>query len=137
MEITRKLLSEYSKYFLDILGKEEVKTVGDLERLAGQTIPVDGRKQDYVSIRFTPSNGGTTAIDASYIVQHRQDEIGGGAPLCLKVNTKLGYSQIMIKTNCEIEGYSPFGKDPFENILQAKIIKSTDWQEIRREIENL
>ena len=52
--------------------------------------------------------------------------LGVGIPIELKINNTLDYSQVIIKANRLIEGYSQFSVDLFENIVQNKILKSSD-----------
>tara|TARA_Y100000310_G_scaffold292107_1_gene320589 strand:+ start:421 stop:837 length:417 start_codon:yes stop_codon:yes gene_type:complete len=137
MRISREKLSEVSKTFIDILDKEGVKTLRDLERLVGQAFPVSGKEQEYLVIIHRPSNLGTRAIDASYVIQHKPKQVGGGIPLDLKMNQMLNYSQIIIKTDSEIKGYGPFAKDSFDNIIQGRIIDTINWQEVQEEIKKL
>ncbi|MBM3233621.1 hypothetical protein FJZ19_00835 [Candidatus Pacearchaeota archaeon] len=137
MKIPRERLTEIARTFLQVLDKEKVRDVRDLERLAGQTIPIDGRDFEYFSVSWRPFNLGTRALDASYIIQHKPNEIGGGIPLCLKINCSLGYSQIIVKTLAEIEGYLVFNEDPFGNKVQMMLVESIELQKAREEIERL
>lgn len=137
MRISREKLSEVSKTFIEILDREWVRNLGDLEALAGQAIPVNGKEQEYLIVGWRPSNLGTRAIDASYTIQHRAKQVGGGIPLDLKMNRLLDYSQIIIKADFTIEDYNHIAEDPFGNIVQARVLDNTDWQRIQEEIRKL
>lgn len=137
MRISRERLAEIARTFLGVLDKEKVKDVADLARLAGQAIPIEGREYEYTSVELRPSGLGTMALDASYIIQHKPDEVGGGIPLCLRINRQLGYSTIIVKTDSEVRGYDVFSEDPFGNKAQMKTLESIDLEAARREIAEL
>ena len=113
MIITRDKLKEIAETFLRILEKERVRAFSDIERLAGQAIPVEGREQDYLITDWRPSNFGTRALSVAYVIQHKPGETGGGNPLDVRMNPSLAYSQIFLKCHEKIPGYglpliSPF-----------------------------
>jgi len=75
-----------------------------------------------------PSNFGTMAYTISYT------KPGAGILIELKINNTLDYSQVIIKLQRLIEGYSPFSRDPFENIIQNKVLKSSDVSLSKKEL---
>lgn len=137
MKISRQKLSEVCRIFLEVLDKEGIANLEGLEALAGQATPIDGKPQDYLIVEWRPSNLGTRAIDASYVIQHERGKLGGGIPLSVKVNRELNYSQLIIKTPSELPGYAPFFQDQFGNLAQARVIRTTDLDKIRKEIKDL
>jgi hypothetical protein len=136
MKITREKLSEIAGEFLAVLEKEEVKTTRDLESLAGQAIPLVG-ENNYLIVGWRNSNARTMAIDASYIIQHRKGKVEGGIPLNLRINSQLGYSQVIVKVQENIIGYESFAEDTFGNIVQSRILKTTDFNDARRIVGEL
>jgi len=137
MKITKDKLKEIAETFLRILEREKAETFRDLERLAGQTIPVEGKEHDYLMVSWRPSNLGTKALNIEYVIQHRPREIEGGIPLNVRINHQLAYSQIILKCCAEIPDYIPFNKDPFDNIMQSKRLMASDWALVQEEIRRL
>jgi len=141
MIITRDKLKEIAETFLRILEKERVGAFSDIERLAGQAIPVEGREHDYLITDWRPSNFGTRALSVAYVIQHKPGETGGGNPLDVRMNPSLAYSQIFLKCHEKIPGYGPFDisfpLDPFGNLLQFKLLQTTDWKLIQEEVRRL
>jgi hypothetical protein len=141
MKITKDRLREIAETFLRILEKEKAEAFSDLERLAGQAIPVEGREHDCLITEWRPSNWGTKALNIEYIIQHKPGEVGGGIPLNVIINPALAYSQIFLKCCSTIPGYGSFdvsfNLDPFGNLLQAKRLDTVDWKLIQKEIRRL
>ena len=136
MIITLDKLGEVSKTFLEILARENVNDMDRLQSLAGQAIPVKGKPLEYVTIEWRPSNLDTSALDASYIIQHAKEDIGGGIPLNVRLNKLLDYTSFIVKAEKEIgEGYNPFLDDGFGNIVQEKIIQGVDWSTVVDEVK--
>ncbi len=136
MKISREKLREIINDFIGILDREKVEDLGGLEMLSGQAIPIKGKEQEYVIVEYQPSNLGTRAIDASYVIQHRPKEVGGGVPLSVKINNQLRYSKIIIKTEGKVDGFTLFFVDNFGNLIQERFFK-TDYQEIKKALNEL
>jgi len=137
MKITRERLAEISRNFIEVLANANVSDLKGLEALAGKTIPIAGKENEYLAVEFKPSTYGTKAIDASYIIPHEESKVGGGIPLNLKVNSSVGYSMIILKAAENIEGCSQFGSDSFGNIYQSQTNRTTDLKEILDKIRKL
>jgi len=130
MKITRERLAEICKTFVQVLDLANVSDLKSLEVLAGTTTPIAGKENEYLTINWKPSTYGTRAIDASYVIHHRDGKIEGGIPLNLKVNPSAGYSMIILKAVEIIAGYSQFDSDTFGNIIQSQTTRSIDLKEI-------
>ena len=128
MKIDIKDIRIFALGFLKILEKQEVKSASDLEKLLGKQLKVEHQAQDFVAFDNRPSNLGTMAYTLSYIRQ------GVGIPIELKINSVLNYSQVILKSQKSLVGYSAFSVDPFENIIQNKVLKSSDISLSRNEL---
>ena len=137
MKITRERLAEISRTFIEVLANANVSDLKSLEALAGKTFSISGKENEYLDVEWKPSTYGTKAIDASYIIHHRDGKIEGGIPLDVKVNNSAGYSMIILKAAENIKEYSPFGSDSFGNIFQSQTNTTTDLNEILDKIRKI
>ena len=48
---------------------------------------------------------------------------GLGIPIEIRLNPQLSYSKIFLKVEEEIDGYEPFKKDAFGNVMQEKTFR--------------
>ncbi len=120
MKIKADDIRMFASGFLKILEEQEVKSAQDLERLIGKEFKIEQKESDFLSFTNRPSNLSTMAYTISYI------RPGSGIPIELKINSSLNYSQVIIKTQELIEDYTPFSVDTFENIIQYKLLNSSD-----------
>ena len=73
----------------------------------------------------------STSISLAYIIK------AGGVPLDIRINSSLGYSDIMFKSLDSIKNYDIFEVDCFGNNYQSKRIESSNLSEVRSELEYL
>ena len=128
MKININDIRIFASGFLKVLEEQEVKSAADLEKLLGKQLKVEHQEQDFVAFDNRPSNLSTMAYTLSYIQQE------AGIPIELKINGVLNYSQVIIKSQKPLAGYSPFSVDSFENIIQNKVLKSSDISLSRNEL---
>jgi len=131
MKITLSDLEEFAKKFLEILDREQFTSTESLRDKVGIIYTYSVNTPDFVSVTLRPSNHETLAHTVSYI------RPGIGIPIELKINTYLRYSQVILKAEKEIKGYSSFSTDSFGNILQYKILNSSELGKSREELRSL
>src|SRR3989344_1816942 len=107
MKISVEKIRIFASGFSKVLEEQEVKSTKDLEKLVGKQFKVKRQIKDFVSFDNRPSNFSTMAYTISYT------RPGVGIPIELKINNTLDYSQVIIKANRLIEGYSQFSVDLF------------------------
>ena len=137
MLITTERIGEVAGILLSVLDREGVKNLGDLEALAGQAIPVEGREQDYITVNYRPSVCETRTLSVEYGVLHKLNQTSEGVPLNVKMNRVMEKSTMIIKCKSLFEGYALFAHDSFGNFVQFRGLETTEWAEIRKEIEKL
>ncbi len=120
MKIKTDDIRIFASRFLKVLEEQGVKSTQDLEKLIGKEVEIEQQAPDFLSFEKRPSNLSTMAYTISYIKPE------SGIPIEIKINSELDYSQVIIKTQELIEGYTPFSVDPFENIIQNKLLRSCD-----------
>ena len=130
MKFFKKDIKVISAEFLKLMDKESVFANEDLERMVGKEINgnISG---DRLVFDNRPSDLGTMAYTVSYVRE------GTGIPLELKINPSLDYVRVIVKLQDCIFGYDPFSADIFENIIQAKLLKSNDLSLSREELRYL
>ena len=130
MKLSKKDIGAISTEFLELLDKESIFTSEDLERMIGKDI--NGKiSGDRLIFDNRPSNLNTMAYTVSYVRE------GTGIPLELKMNPSLYYSQVILKSQEIIEGYSSFSEDDFGNIMQVKAMGSISLSLSRNELSSL
>src|SRR3990167_4116668 len=112
MEVYISDIRAIANRFLEIINKEELFLTNQLEKMTGKRISSDGDCAGSISFGKHPSNIGTMAHNISYI------RYGVCVPIEIQVNAELDYSQIILKAQYMIEGYSFFAVDRFKNIAQ-------------------
>lgn len=125
MSISIGSLKRIVQDFLRVLDEQKLTSVPELERAVNEGF--SGRQGD-VAVTNRPSNFGTRAITIRYILQRE------GIPVEIKINRELQYSQIVLKADERINGYRPFATDRFYNVAQNKVMKTTDFDEIKKEL---
>lgn len=108
---------------------EWIKTLEDIERLHGQSLPLIG--SDHIEFSLRPSRHNTHAHTVSYVKPN------SGIPLDVKLNPRLSYTEIILKMAERIPLYEPFGVDPFGNILQYREIPGIDVERMKLEIAGI
>jgi len=130
MKLFKEDIKVISAEFLKLMDKESIFANEDLERMIGKEINgnISGDKLIFDN---RPSDLGTMAYTVSYIRE------GAGIPLELKINPSLDYARVIVKSQDCIFGYDLFSVDIFENIIQAKLLKSNDLSLSREELRYL
>ena len=130
MKITTAQLKRFARTLLQTLDREKIYSTEDLEKMVGQTLFIPDT-ENFISFSLRPSNRGTQAYTTSYITSQ------SGIPIEIKTNKILYYQTVIIKTQEQIRGYTPFGTDGFKNLAQAKSIGSSDFSLARQELQRL
>lgn len=118
--IARRLLS-YAE-------EQGIRTSDDVVRATPSFVR---RGADALEFSLRPSEGGSRAYTLSYISP------GKGIPLEVRMNRTLGYSQVIMKADQVVEGYTPFSSDGRGAIHQARVFDSSEWNVVRDELERL
>lgn len=108
-------------------GREGISSISDLERYLGKSFTMG---QARIDVDKRPSQKGTSALTISYIIP------GKGIPVELRINSKLRYSLLIVKSQMELRGYNPDFYDPFGNLAQSKNIEF-GWDSAMEELTRL
>ncbi len=130
MKISLEELSKIAGNFLYLLEKEGIEKTDDLEKRIGTTIKLE-KSNDFIVITTRPSNYSTLAYTISY---HRSEL---GIPFELKINKQLGYSHVFIKSEEELKDYTTFHFDYYNNYMQNRIFKSSEFSEVKEELKRI
>lgn len=130
-QLSREDLRDIAKRFLEVIDKEKICSLEDLNKKNGQVFPRRLFPRDFIKIELRPSKQGAHANTISYIIP------GIGIPIEARINPSLNYSVMIAKTDSEIPGYIKLTEDNFGNIIQDKFLNSTDFSSIRKELEVL
>ncbi len=130
MKIDAQEIKQMAKKFLSVLDREGIQTNEDLEEKLGKNFTLEN-SQDFISIVSRPSNCETIAYTISYT------RPGTGIPIELEINEQLNYSQIILKAQEKLEGYSHFHSDQFNNLVQNKVIGSSNFSLVREGLSDL
>lgn len=130
MKITEKEIKEFAKKFLTVLDRGGIVSTEDLENKLESKFTIDKQPQDFISLTLRPSFGIST-----YTLSYTRPDLG--IPIELIINSFLNYSQIILKVQDNIKGYSQFNTDIYDNIIQNKVILSSDLKLARKELEDL
>ena len=114
MKITTEKFRKIASNLLGLLDREEINSIEDLEKKIGRKYDISSG--EYIELFMRPSNSETFAHIISYIWE------GSGIPIEARINTKLGYLQMIIKLQENIQNYAPFTEDPYGNIVQNRKI---------------
>lgn len=131
MLISKLHLKKYIENFLEVLNRENILSIFDIEKKLNERFEVQEDSTHFVSIGLIPSNLGTGAYTISYNVTLV------GIPVEIKLNQELRYSMIIVKSSEEIYGYSIFAQDPNKNLVQNKVMDTTDLTKIKKELEDI
>jgi hypothetical protein len=129
MKIYPTDIVQASSELLKIIEKEKIETIEDLKGMMGKSITINPK--DSIQFRKSPSNFGTTAYTTSYV------RLGAGIPLEFKVNTRLDYTQIILKAQTNIKPYETFAIDPFNNKVQNRVIEPANLNIVKEELKRL
>lgn len=129
MKITKERIQATAKNLLAVLDEQRIISLSDLETRAEETFPIS--PGEYVQFSLRPSNHKTYAHTISYIIE------GAGIPIEARINSALGYSAILLKTTSILDSYNAFSIDTYNNFLQNKLLRTTNLETVRKEIENL
>lgn len=127
--VTRSELKTIASKVLEVLDKEDIQKMEDLEKIMGKTFPIN--ETDSVVGEVRPSNFGTPAFALSYFSQQE------GIVLETRLNASSGYTLIILKSETEVEGYESAAIDPLGNTVQSKTISPADVGLLRKELELL
>ena len=131
MQITRKDLGQIAENFLQVLDREGIHSLESLDRILDQRLDVDKSSGHVLKVQLRPSLSNTKAHTMSYIIPIV------GIPIETRMNYDLSYLNMIIKTGSIIPGYSEFSLDGFGNIIQNKVINSSEWEILERELRAL
>jgi hypothetical protein len=129
MKITRQDLGEMAGRILEVLERERICSLAQLNEHKGKRITVG--EKEFVDINLRPSKRGTQANTLSYIVEDR------GIPIGVRINPVLHYGDITVKTGGLIGGYQDFSLDGFGNLIQSKELYPSSFQCMERELKEL
>lgn len=115
-------------YFFE---EQQIQNFSDVAKNVGKRFPLK-RQPDFIEVSMRPSNVGTQTLTMSYVIPYLQ-----GIALELKMNATLRYSQIILKADELLTGYSIFAFDPWKNIVQNKVLETILFEEIREELLRL
>ena len=119
--------------FLEVLEREGIKSVEDVQKNLGKTFEVKKELFDYIEVGVREFRRNLPqSYRISYFIPGR-----GIAIIEVRVNPTLNYIQIITKAKKIISGYNSFGGDEFGNILQFKIERPLEWSRIEKGLEKL
>lgn len=130
MRITPADLATIAKSFLRLLEQENVTTCQDLERRLGSRHEIKGTR-DFISFTRRPSDLNTSTYTISYVRE------GTGVPIELKINADLDYTNIILKFTGRLQNYAPFALDIFDNLIQNRILRSSEMPLLKQELHQL
>lgn len=130
MKISLEDLGKIAGNFLYLLEKEGIEKTEDLEKRIGTTVKLE-KSNDFVVITTRPSNYQTLASTISY---HHPES---GIPIELKINKELKYARLFVKSEKKLKDYTFFHPDYYNNFMQSKIIPSSDFSVVKKELERL
>ncbi|HLD05243.1 MAG TPA: hypothetical protein VJG90_06000 [Candidatus Nanoarchaeia archaeon] len=122
MKISSERLNMAVWNFLRVTEEMGIRTTADLEAHLGQRLNVG--ECDHIDFSRRPSNAGTTALTASYFIE------GSGIPIEVRCNSALGYSKVVVKTEKNVIGYTPFAVDPFGNQAQDATLETSEFSNV-------
>lgn len=133
MRITRGMVGEIARSFLDVLDAWVIEDDSDLERCVGRSFRVSGEDSSRVDLTLNPSGSGTSTHTVSYVTP---EEL---IPLEVKVNKVFGYVNVILKAQEVLRerGYTCFAYDTFNNMTQSKVLRGAGFKEARKELEDL
>ncbi len=129
MAISLEELERIAGKLVTFIGENKIASLYDLDHLLGKRFALDCREG--ISIELCPSNKGTKAYTLSYLIE------GAGVPIEARINPRLNYSKILIKSEKKLVGYSEFARDAFGNHVQCKDIDGYDFREVYKELRSL
>lgn len=127
--ITKLELGKYAKEIFNSLEKCKIETIGDLEKKTG-AMPIRYVENHAVIIERRPSTGGVSQT-ISYVIE------GSGIPIEARFNLAHKYLRLTVKGNFKLPDYLPWGRDPFQNIVQEKTIPEPTISKLKEELGRL
>ncbi len=118
MQITKADVTRRAGIFLGFLDEMGIESNEDLEARIGQSYLLADEIGGEVMInknRTKQSIPASLSYCVSYVVK------GIGIPIELRINPNLNYSHLILKVQKVFDGYEPFSKDNFDNIVQIKV----------------
>lgn len=114
--IKREDLKRYSLEVLNMLEREKIGSISELEEKMGESFPTP---EGIIQLESRPSESGSIASTISYIIE------GKGIPIEIRLNPEHHYSLFIVKAEEELADYNPEFSDPLGNIIQDKRIESS------------
>jgi len=124
-------LRDLAGIVLRTLDEQKILSLKDLRANLGKKFSIKEFPEDRIEILERPSNYETKSLVLSYIRE------GIGIIINTISNERLRYSDIIVKGQFGIKGYSPFDIDIFGNLVMDKKISSEDFSVVRRELQKL
>ncbi len=131
MRISREEFRQIARNFGEILDREGIDSLAEVESRLGMQIEVGGQySADRVTLNMRSSNAGP-AHTLSYI----RDEVG--IPIEMRVSKLGNYSKSIIKFEGVAGRYVPFLDDGRGNLIQERTWGGNDFSGVRKELERL
>ena len=125
--IKREDLRRYSLEVLNMLEREKIDSIAELERRLGESFSTS---EGLIQLESRPSRDSSTALTISYIVK------GKGIPIEVRLNPEHHYSLFFVKSEEKIDDYNPELLDPLGNVIQSKKIESS-FEKMLKELKQL
>jgi len=129
-KISRNDLRIIAREFLCALTMENIVSLDDVRKKMGSNFRVL-HDNGFVSIGQSESNSDNVA----YVISYSKN--AGKVPIEIRISPTFDYTWTMIKCTDVIQGYSPYSKDTFGNIMQSKTFLKADLSRATSELEDL
>lgn len=134
MKFSLEEISIIAEKILNFLEKESINSETNIKARVGKTIRLENNdciifdKKEH----FPPKH----LLSTSYIIDYLRK--GSGIPIEIRVNNIMDYTNIIIKANELISGYSQFfSVDVFGNMPQTKTLKPARLEIAKQELKEL
>lgn len=130
-------MQRFTRNFLRILAENEILQFEDVKNNVG-TYFHDGINSNIVLITLVPSFHNKEILDytVTYFLKEKPTNYIEATP-SIRINPKIGYSNIIIKADKKIPGYDNFYVDKSLNVLQMRTLQFTYLPIIKGELEKL
>lgn len=130
MKLTRNDISSAALQILHFCDAHEVKSTADLQKLVGTPWSCDPLTH-IITLTYRPSEHATQALTLSYLWP------GVGIPIEARINPAFRYSRIILKAGELFDEYRAFDLDSFCNIVQMLTLPSSEYADVKHELEEL